>query len=224
MNVLIYIITILLFYGISFGGWELIVQNGVAPQWASIIVYAVLAVVYFLIHRKAIIERFKEFAPQLGDLSYIFIRLVLPMVLGVAGTYLLVYVMGSFFNVDILPTNNENIKEIQAEIPHVIMFLYMVILGPIIEEIAFRESFFIWIPKEKKALKALMTLLSIILFAAMHVDIFVEKAYEQILYYIPLAIALTYVYLQEDESFAASSVAHMITNFIAFFAALLGGI
>lgn len=217
------LLAILCFFVINQGLWEVLVSSfGLGPQWASFYVYLVLMVIVSLAYWKEIGRSFKTMQADLAKPGFLLKRIVLPMAMAYGGLVLLSNLMALAFNLDIIPDNTENIREIQETLPLALSFIMMTILAPVIEEVVFRKAFLSWIPKSKKSLVRTMALASVLVFAAIHVDIWTAGKLGQVLYYIPLSLALVYIYLYNDRQIAASITAHAITNLFGFFLILLG--
>lgn len=213
-----YFLSLVLFFLINNGLWDLIVAYGQVPEaWASFYVYLLLGFLMISFFYQEIGQSFRAMKERLQQPAFWLKRLVLPMLLAYAGTLLLTLLMGQVFQVDILPQNNENLKSIQDRLPLFLDWLMMVILVPLVEESVFRHSLLSWLPQDRPAPSTLMLIVSLFVFSAMHVDLSQAANWPSILYYLPLAGGLTWVYWQNDRELAASMLAHALTNLVAFF-------
>lgn len=219
------LILVPLFFIINNVFWDyLVLHHGVNPQWASFYSYLMLFLIIFLLYGKKIYKSFCSVKKRTKSLLVIIGNLLFPMIIGYGTTLLITYVMKNFLNVDILPQNTENIKEIQGTLPLALTFIMMTIFAPIIEEVIFRESFLSWVDKKKPLLLRIMTIVSVVVFAGMHIDPSRLENFVSLLYYLPLSVALTYVYLKNDREIFASVASHSITNLFAFIFMLIGAL
>ncbi len=210
--------SLVLFFAINHGLWDyLVLTHNVSPQWASFYVYLILAVIIAFLYKNRILESFHTMKDKLTEPPFLLKKICLPMLIGYIGTILISNLMGFIFNVNILPQNTENIKQVQDTIPLVFTFLMMSAFAPLIEEAVFREALLGWVDKENRSLLFALATLSVILFAAMHVDLSNPNNIASVIYYFPLSIALAHIYLKNGSEVSTSIVAHAITNLFAFF-------
>lgn len=217
------LVSIILFFAINHGLWDYLVSaHQVSPEWASFYVYLVLAIVIGFVYRQRIVESFAAIKAELKKATFWIKRVILPMLLGYGGVLLVTYLMSAVFDINILPQNTENIKEVQATIPLSLSLLMMAVFAPVIEEAVFREAFLGWVDSKSRPVSIGMTVLSIMVFAAIHVDLSNINNWASILYYLPLSIAFAYIYIKNNRELAATILAHSITNFFAFILMLVG--
>ncbi|MBG9980565.1 CPBP family intramembrane glutamic endopeptidase [Facklamia lactis] len=95
-----------------------------------------------------------------------------------------------------------------------IMFsLYSVICAPIAEEFVYREIFIKPIPNEDKFSQVCMGIISITVFTWTHMQIPGD-----ILPYLPITVALIFIYFYYDRNIVASILFHSFSNLISMFA------
>lgn len=218
-----FLISVVLFYLINYGLWDYIVLfHNISPEWASFYVTLILVIIIGLLHGKRILDSFRAAKDRFKKPLFLIKSIVLPMLIGYAGSILLTYLATALFKLDILPQNTENIKQVQDTIPLALTFLMMTVFAPIIEESVFRESFLAWVDRKKRPLFYIMTTLSVIFFAGIHVNPFDLADLVSVFYYLPLSAALTYIYLKNDGEVATSIVAHSVTNLFGFIFMLVG--
>lgn len=218
-----FLISIVLFYLINYGLWDhMVLFYNVSPEWASFYVTLILFIIIGLLHNKRILNSFRAAKVELKSPLFFIKSIILPMLIGYTGTILLTNLAINLFNLDILPQNTENIKQVQDTIPLALTFLMMTVFAPVIEESVFRESFLAWIDRNNRHLFYIMTTLSVIFFAGIHVNPFDPADLLSIFYYLPLSAALTFIYLKNNGEIATSIVAHSVTNLFGFIFMLTG--
>lgn len=211
------IITIVLFYLINFPLWDLLVAKSMPEEWASFTVYSILFLIIIIWNFSHLKGKFKDLSIKVNNkLAFIFKLLIIIGISYIAMNILFI-TFDKLFNINILPENTENIKSNAMRMPKLLTFIMMTIFAPIIEEYVFRESFIGWIDKDNKTLLTLFTILSIIMFDMIHVINLPE-----FIYYVPLTLSLTYVYLKNHRNVAASIFFHSLTNALAFLMILIG--
>lgn len=123
-----------------------------------------------------------------------------------------VLLMNNIYHID-TTTNQSAIYNILKQ-NAVMMFLPMIVLGPFVEELIFRH---IIIGKfSYKFSKTIMIIISSLIFAFLHTGFSIE-----IIIYLPMALALSYLYIKTKENFAATFLFHMSWNLLGFLASIL---
>lgn len=197
---------IIAFYGINFGIWEVLVEF-IPQEWASFGVYLILFPVTFILLWKQIKEEWKGFiASTKGNKRFVTELLVFLIIYFVLGA--IVLFVASYFGLDILPKNNENVSTQLHTIPVYLTFIQTCIFAPVIEEMTFRYSIIGKVNKENKMLLILSCVISVILFDAIHIFTFGE-----FFYYLAPAIVLTGFYVRR-KSVIASMILHSLVNII----------
>lgn len=173
------------------------------------IIYFFAALLGFIIYRKDFIY----------DLSLIKVKIKngIKLAIKIAFTMwvvniIVVLLMNNIYDIDTTANQSAiyNILEENA----MIMFLPMIILGPFVEELVFRH---IIIGKlSYKINKTITIIISSLIFAFLHTGFSKE-----ILIYLPMAIALSYLYIRTKENFAATFLFHMSWNLLGFLASIL---
>ena len=166
--------------------------------------YLVLFVFVILFYGKDIVNYFKNLNKKI-------IKLILVMILVAISTIIMAAILNTTFNITTSP-NQEAVKETIAENMG-ISFLATVIMGPMVEEVVYRH---ILLGKLSNLIPtAIATIISVIVFAAVHTGFKIE-----IIMYLPLALGITSIYLLFKKNFIASYVFHVLWNLMAFFVSL----
>lgn len=211
------ILIISLFYLINGPFCDLLEFLGVSLEWIGFIDYTILFILIVgLVFYKQGIKTLK-FKPKNKSFAKYFVETILIMALSYLLVNLLVLLSDRVFDLSILPQNTELLKDKSNELPKWVTFIMMTIYAPFIEEFVFRHSMIAWPDKADKKTIAIMTVISILAFDFIHVI-----HIQEFLYYLPLSVALTLVYVKNDRQVSASIIAHSLTNFVAFILILLG--
>lgn len=197
------IITLLSFFLINFGLWEVFVANGISTAWASFFVYAVLIVVVILIWNKKLLTEWKRFTSEMKDWKKFFFELVIWLVIAMALAYLLQYLVSGTAQT----SNTETVGTMVDVIPPILSGIMISIFAPIIEELTFRESLIGFVDKKNKTLLLIMMVVSIIVFDCIHLF-----RWQEFFYYLPLSIALTVFYVKHNRNVYASIIMHALLN------------
>lgn len=212
------IATIVLFYFFNGPFCDLLEALKLSSEWIGFIDYSILFVSLSILNFSTLKNEYKAFKIQEKSLGKFLLEAIGIMVVA----YILVNLLVSlchYFGLDILPQNTENLKENSAQLPKFLTFLMMVVYAPFIEELTFRHSMIAWPGKNNEKIIRFMALVSIVAFDLIHVI-----HIEEFLYYLPLSIALTYIYLHNDRKLLSSIIAHSLTNLVGFFLILVGGL
>lgn len=203
---------ILLFYLINFGLWE-IIAPAISNEWASFVVYIVLFSIVIALFHKELKEEWNSIRnTKLLDKWYylwLIITLVAELILSLGVIWIAQNIC-----VEILPANNENVKQQMASVPVVLSVIQGCIFAPVIEEITFRYGI-IGKPKSKYTLFVL-TVISIVLFDCIHIVTIPE-----FFYYIVPSVALTLFYVKHRNVFA-SIMLHSLINIVGYLSLLIG--
>ncbi|MFK8243951.1 MULTISPECIES: CPBP family intramembrane glutamic endopeptidase [unclassified Facklamia] len=132
---------------------------------------------------------------------------------------LLVYGLSEFINFDTLGQNQQELAEMQQNIPFVLFFFLTVISAPIVEELVFRHSLNGWVNPNNRVLQIVMYAVSTYLFAAAHVF-----ALQDFIIYLPLSLVLIWMYARFDNNVMASLAFHFTNNAIATVVTLLSSL
>ncbi len=176
---------VLLFFAIIFGLWEIIAPM-VSGEWASFIVYVVLLIVVIVMFRKELVNEWRDFKTLLGLRNNFFLGLLIALVVELALSVAIIWI-GTNLCPEIMPVNNENVKNQMASVPLILTVLQGCIFAPIIEETTFRYSI-IYKPARRKT-EAILAIISIIIFDSFHI-----VAPLEFFYYLAPSIILTLFY------------------------------
>lgn len=207
------LILILLFYAINFGLWELIAPI-VSGEWASFIVYALLFTVVLLLFAKDLKNEWNELKSCKLRGKKFWIELIIWLAAELILTTVLLAAANKF-KPDVLPQNNESVKNQMTAIPVILTVIQGCVFAPVIEEMIFRYSI-IGKPQTKIG-TAIAFAVSVILFDCIHIVRFPE-----FFYYLLPSIVLTAFYTRHKNVFA-SVILHSAIN-VAGYAALIAGL
>lgn len=203
---------ILLFYLINFGMWELIAPI-ISNEWASFVVYVILFLIVITLFYKELKEEWKSiYNTKLSDKNYylwLIITLAAELILS-----LIVLWIAQNVRLEILPANNENVKNQMKSVPVILSVIQGCVLAPVIEEMTFRYGI-IEKPKSKFMLFT-TSVISIVLFDCIHIVNIPE-----FFYYIVPSVVLTLFYVKHRNVFA-SIMLHSLINIVGYIALLIG--
>ncbi|EOI58213.1 CPBP family intramembrane glutamic endopeptidase [Enterococcus gilvus] len=197
------IATIVIFFLINFGLWEIIVHLGMSNSWASFTVYLVLFIIILFIWKENIPNSWTRFKSETGNWKKFFLSTVVWLVIAIALSYFLQFLVSGTSQTD----NTETVGNMANTIPPILTCIMLSVFTPFIEEFTFRESFMGFVDKENKVLLTTMTLLSIIIFDCIHL-----YNWREFFYYLPLSIALTMFYRKHNRNIFSSILMHSMAN------------
>lgn len=197
------IATLVLFFSINFGLWELIVALGMTKAWASFTVYLVLIIVILGIWRNKIPEYWTSFKRETTSWKKFFFTAIIWLVVAIALSYLLQSLVSGNSATD----NTETVGKMADTIPPILTCIMLSIFTPFIEEYTFRESLIGFVHNENKVLLTIMTAFSIIIFDCIHL-----YKWQEFFYYLPLSIALTLFYVRNNRNIFSSIIMHGMAN------------
>jgi membrane protease YdiL (CAAX protease family) len=163
----------------------------------------ILAIIIFLIYRKYLIKKFKEFIKNFGDSFDIGMKLWFIGLVGMCVTNLLI---GTFTPVK--EANNEVLVQEMLNKTPILTFISASLFAPFLEEMLFRKSFGD-IFKNKK----IMVIASGLVFGLLHVIFSMQTPYD-LLYVIPyglLGSSFAYMIYKKDNVFIPMFF-HMLHN------------
>lgn len=205
--------TIVLFFSINFGLWEVFVANGMSEAYASFSVYGVLVLIVIGIWQKKLQMEWQRFKQEVRSFKKFFIELVCLLIVGVVLANLFQYFINGSLNTD----NTENVRSMVDTI-HPILSVFMIsAFAPIIEELTFRESIIGFVKKENKMLIMVMVLISIVIFDCIHL-----YRWQEFFYYLPLSVVLTVFYIRNNRNVYASMIMHACANLPGIILMILG--
>lgn len=215
-------LSLALFYAINYGLRDYLVYSlGKNPEWTSFLVYLILFVLIGTMYAREIKSSLVGVKKDLNSASRLLKWIILPMFISYVLVIFLTYGL-AFLGIDIVPANNENIKGIEKSLPQVLTFLMMTIFAPVIEESVFRENFLNSKVSQKNGGRVFLFILSNLLFAAIHIDPSSLGNFKSLLYYLPISLGLSFVYIKNGRRLAASILAHALVNLLAFIFIALG--
>ena len=203
---------IMFFYLINFGLWEIIAPV-ISNEWASFMVYVILfSIVITLFHRE-LKEEWNSFRKtKLSDKRY-YLRLIITLVIELVLTLVILWIAQNVW-IEILPANNENVKNQMVSVPVILSVIQGCVFAPVIEEMTFRYGI-IGNPKSKYVL-FLTTVISIVLVDCIHIVTIPE-----FFYYIVPSVILTLFYVKHRNVFA-SIMLHSLINIVGYLSLLIG--
>ena len=175
---------------------------GVGLEEVSLFNYGVLGLVGLVLFWKNFYGSWKKMS---GKISKVLVRVI--------GVYLLsslaMGILATIFNLT-TSQNQELILNAFGENNFLLSLITLGILGPITEEIIYRE---ILIGKGRRKLgTALAGLVSTFIFAWIHT---LAGSLIEIVIYLPLSFGFVWIYLKEDLGLVPSTLAHVVRNVIA---------
>jgi membrane protease YdiL (CAAX protease family) len=206
------IAVILLFYLINFGLWEIIAPI-ISDEWASFVVYVILFLIVVMLFHRELKEEWNAIRnTKLSDKRYYF-GLVITLVIELVLTLVILWIAQNVW-VEILPANNENVKNQMASVPIILSVIQGCVFAPVIEEMTFRYGI---IEKTKsKYILFATTVISIVLFDCIHIVTIPE-----FFYYIVPSVILTLFYVKHRNVFA-SIMLHSLINIAGYLSLLIG--
>ncbi len=207
------ILAIVVFYLVNFGLWELIAP-AVSGEWGSFIVYVILFCFIILLYKKELMNEWKIFkSNHLKDKAFYFNILFFFVCYFLMSLVMLIAV--SKFNLDILPENNENVKNQMVAVPIALAMIQGCIFAPVIEEMVFRYSI---VEKERRKSQLLfLCVLSLIFFDCIHI-----VRISEFFYYLFPSVLLIGFYVSNKNNPFASMLLHSIINVGGYISLLLG--
>ena len=197
-------VSIIIFFSINFGLWEIMVRNNISKEWASFLVYLILFIVMILIWKKELIREYKRLKEEkVSFKKMIFEMIIILLITSILGTGLLYLVTGN-----LATENTENVSEMVSTIPPILTCIMMSFFTPIIEELVFRESI-VGLSKIKssKIILIILSIISIIVFDSIHL-----YKWQEFFYYLPISIGLTFFYIRNNKNIWSSIFMHGLAN------------
>ncbi len=196
-------ITLVLFFLINWGLWEILVIQGMNESWASFTVYAVLIVTVILIWNKSLINEWVKFKEDMKSWKNFIIELLIWLVIAIVLAYVFQYLINGAFKTE----NTETVGNMVDSIPPILSCIMISIFTPFIEEITFRKSLIGGVEGSNKIAIIIMTIISIISFDCIHLF-----KWQDFFYYLPLSIALTMFYIKHNRNIFSSIIMHATMN------------
>ena len=206
-------LAIMLLFGINKDEFFNDIYIDVSEVISSILAYLTVIMSFYLLHRKEMKQRFRRSVQGVKQYG-----------LWIVGTYIvtLILLYGYNYVFHFIPeryqydtTQNELALDELMDIPALLPFnfLLIVIIGPILEEIFFRH---LLIGELGKKLNFnVMAVVSVILFAAIHVTGAASPF--EIVDYLIISIPLVFLYMKSGRNLGVSIAFHMLNNLISFF-------
>ena len=205
------IAVILFFYLINFGLWELIAPI-ISDEWASFMVYVILFLIVIALFHRELKEEWDFIRnTKLTDKKY-YVGLIITLIIELVLTLVMLWIAQNVW-VEILPANNENVKNQMASVPVILSVIQGCVLAPVIEEMTFRYGI---IGKTKsKYVLFVTTVISIVLFDCIHI-----VSIPEFFYYIVPSVILTLFYVRHRNVFA-SIMLHSLINIVGYLSLLI---
>lgn len=207
------IVTLIIFFLINFGLWEIIVYLGMSNSWASFTVYLVLFVIILLIWKDKIPDSWAHFKSETTSWKKFFLSTVVWLVIAIVLSYILQFLVSGTSQTD----NTATVGNMADAIPPILTCMMLSVFTPFIEEFTFRESLIGFVDRDNKALLTTMTILSIIIFDCIHL-----YNWREFFYYLPLSTALTLFYRRHNRNIFSSIIMHSMANIPGAILMILG--
>ena len=180
------ILSLVLFFLINFGLWEIMVRNNISKEWSSFFVYLILFIIMILIWNKELINEFKRLKEETDSFKKIIFEMILILVFtSILGFGLLYLVTGKLST-----ENTENVSTMVNSIPPIFSCVMMSFFTPIIEELTFRESIVgLSKIKFKRVVLVILSVISILVFDLIHL-----YSWQEFFYYLPISMGLTFFF------------------------------
>ena len=164
------------------------------------------------IYREELKSELKDFSSILKSKSF-YIELIIWLVLDLLFTGLLLLGINNF-GWDILPQNNNSVKDQMAVVPLYLTIIQGCIFAPVIEELVFRYAI---IGKPKNLItQILLFLVSVVMFDCIHI-----VRLPEFFYYLIPSLLLTSFYMKKKNPFA-SIVLHSAINIVGYISLIAG--
>lgn len=150
------------------------------------------------------------------DFKAKWIRYGLFIVIGTALILFSTYVIGvvyEWIGIDGGSQNQELIETAMNSALRPLVFLLVVFLAPIFEELIFRKALFGFVTLKLEYRKSTALILSTVLFAIIHVPSLDNMVF--IFYYLPLSFIISYAYYKTDNIYVPIAL-HFLNNLMAF--------
>ncbi len=173
-----------------------------------------LAIILFMTYRKSIIEDFKKFKENIGQITDIAFKYWIIGLVVMAISNVLI----NYFSPNNIASNEQSIQ-LAIETAPILAFFLTTIFAPFNEEIIFRKSL-----KTVIEHKWLFIILSGLFFGSLHVISSLDNFYD-LLYIIPysaLGISFAYIYHKTDNIFSTIFV-HLLHNGVLTILSIVGG-
>ncbi|WP_440895610.1 lysostaphin resistance A-like protein [Amphibacillus sp. Q70] len=205
---------IILFYLINFVSWDLMVDyQMVSPEWASLIVYTVLFVVSLGLYGRHLWDERDRFKKKIDTWWKFFLELLILSFLGAALTLLAFHLTSHSGQ----PTNQENLSNMVDSLPVIFSLVMVTILGPVIEELTFRQSIVGVMSRSKTLWTVVSIIISVVAFDMIHV---VEL--HEFWHYLPMSVLLVFFYIRYERNVWASIAFHIFYNLSGYLLLALG--
>ncbi|WP_133246057.1 CPBP family intramembrane glutamic endopeptidase [Ancrocorticia populi] len=176
------------------------------PHWAQLTVYVILFAVSISLYAKHLAREWHRFRTDVaGKRLRFFGELILMSVVGTVCTGLASVLAGSE------TTNQENIEDMVEVIPVALGMIVIVLLGPLIEELTFRQSIIGAFPRPRKWLLGVLSVVSVLIFDAVHI-----AKLSEFWVYLPMAVLLVLFYLRHRCNVWATILFHSFYNCAGF--------
>ena len=193
---------ILLYLGIVFIGTFIIsflnalLNNSNIVDLASIAMEGLVCLILIIKYRKMLIDGFKKLDAK---------RIIKIVIIGIIVVLINELISELFVKLNIAMENQDTVVEMFNSINKIVMFLFIVIIGPIVEEFVTRYSIGTLIKNDK-----VFIIVSGIIFGILH-----GVGIATILY-ILLGGAFAYFYVKSDKNIIVPIMLHVINNLVSF--------
>lgn len=206
------IIMITSYYTINFAAWNLFVNSDwLSSQNALLGSYGILFLITSAVYGEHLLKEWKRLKNQFDKLSTLILDLGLYSILVVAVTTFVVVLVNLLFEINSLPQIETDIALIYSEMPALLNFLLIVIIGPIIEEVTFREAFIGWIDDYNNQLMFYMGSASILLFTHIYMT-----QVSEFFFYLPFSFLVTDFYFRKRRNVWTSIALHSFYKIFYF--------
>ncbi|WP_029319044.1 CPBP family intramembrane glutamic endopeptidase [Butyrivibrio sp. AE3004] len=205
------ILAIASFYLINFGLWELL-KGYIGSEWDSFLVYVILFPLMIFIFWNELKSEWKEFSSILKTKSF-YVYLIIWLVLDLLFTGLLLWGINTF-GWDILPQNNNNVKDQMVVVPLYLTMIQGCIFAPVIEELVFRYA--IISKTENRIAQMLLFIVSVVMFDCIHI-----VRLPEFFYYLIPSLFLTSFYMKKKNPFTSIAL-HSAINVVGYISLIAG--
>lgn len=192
-------------------GPVLVGLSWLSPRWVSLTADLILFAACITLYGKHLVHEWHRFRTDVsGKRLRFFGELILMSFVGAVCTGIASVFVGSE------PTNQEAVGDMVDAIPVAFSMTMIVLLGPLIEELTFRQSIIGAFPRPRKWLLVVLSVVSVVVFDALHI-----AELSEFWIYLPLSILLVLIYLRHRCNVWASILFHSFYNCAGFVLILL---
>ncbi|MGX7108411.1 CPBP family intramembrane glutamic endopeptidase [Facklamia miroungae] len=178
--------------------------------WIPLIGMVVICLVAWHLYGTFVKEQWQELLLQTSWKKLIITIFACFFGVGIIRSVLL-SLLSPYIDLESIGANQQAIQNLIGQVPSYYTFFMLVIFAPFVEELVFREAIIRPSVQRNTSSKWICTILSVVLFTGAHMVTFADA-----IIYLPLTLALTYLYWKYHANVAASMSFHFVNNFIAW--------